>query len=234
MALPYLVKHIYNSGTEEVIRRGKKIHALGNAELLEYDDLMATVVFRVKDDGYATFYKVHITQFKDPKTLSLRCSCPYNLSEICRHKAGALFHLQDLLDKNLLGDKETIYDQKHTVVKMKQLDLKLIRLLTKKENFEAAENFLRSNRASILEAKEERVLAEIEYEDLVHKVLIQKTKNEILIQVAPVIAIQSIRYVCTRVLYYFSYYKIMVLIILTAYVIGIKKKTNSWPCMVIH
>jgi len=177
MALPYLVKHIYNSGTEEVIRRGKKIHALGNAELLEYDDLMATVVFRVKDDGYATFYKVHITQFKDPKTLSLRCSCPYNLSEICRHKAGALFHLQDLLDKNLLGDKETIYDQKHTVVKMKQLDLKLIRLLTKKENFEAAENFLRSSRASILEAKEERVLAEIEYEDLVHKVLIQKNEE---------------------------------------------------------
>ena len=88
MALPYLVKHIYNSGTEEVIRRGKKIHALGNVELLEYDDLMATVVFRVKDDGYATFYKVHVNQFKDPKTLSLRCSCPYNLSEICRHKAG--------------------------------------------------------------------------------------------------------------------------------------------------
>ena len=177
MALPYLVKHIYNSGTEEVIRRGKKIHALGNVELLEYDDLMATVVFRVKDDGYATFYKVHITQFKDPKTLSLRCSCPYNLSEICRHKAGALFHLQDLLDKNLLGDKETIYDQKHTVVKMKQLDLKLIRLLTKKENFEAAENFLRSSRATILEAKEERVLAEIEYEDFVHKVLIQKNEE---------------------------------------------------------
>ncbi len=177
MALPYLVKHIYNSGTEEVIRRGKKIHALGNVELLEYDDLMATVVFRVKDDGYATFYKVHITQFKDPKTLSLRCSCPYNLSEICRHKAGALFHLQDLLDKNLLGDKETIYDQKHTVVKMKQLDLKLIRLLTKKENFEAAENFLRSSRATILEAKEERVLAEIEYEDVVHKVLIQKNEE---------------------------------------------------------
>ena len=150
MALPYLVKHIYNSGTEEVIRRGKKIHALGNVELLEYDDLMGTVVFRVKDDGYATFYKVHITQFKDPKTLSLRCTCPYNLSEICRHKAGALFHLQDLLDKNLLGDKETVYQQSHTVVKMKQLDLKLIRLLTKQENFEKAETYLRTAKATIL------------------------------------------------------------------------------------
>ncbi len=177
MALPYLVKHIYNSGTEEVIRRGKKIHALGNVELMEYDDLMASVVFRVKDDGYATFYKVHVNQFKDPRTLSLRCTCPYNLSEICRHKAGALFHLQDLLDKNLLGDKETVYDQKHTVVKMKQLDLKLIRMLSAPENFEIAENHLRSSRSNILEAKDERVVAELEYDDKVFRVVIQKNEE---------------------------------------------------------
>lgn len=177
MALPYLVKHIYNSGTEEVIRRGKKIHALGNVELLEYDDLMGAVVFRVKDDGYATFYKVHINQFKDPRTLSLRCSCPYNLSEICRHKAGALFHLQDLLDKNQLGDKETVYDQKHTVVKMKQLELKLIRMLSASDNFEAAQNYLRSSRSNILEAKEERVVAELEYESEQYRIVIQKNEE---------------------------------------------------------
>ncbi len=177
MALPYLVKHIYNSGTEEVIRRGKKIHALGNVELIEYDDLMASVIFRVKDDGYATFYKVHINQFKDPKTLSLRCSCPYNLSEICRHKAGALFHLQDMLDKNLLGDKDTVYDQRHTVVKMKQLELKLIRMLSAQENFEAAENYLRSTRSNIIEAKDERVSAELEYEGKSFKVVIQKNEE---------------------------------------------------------
>ncbi len=177
MALPYLIKHIYNSGTEEVIRRGKKIHALGYVELVEYDDLMGAVIFRVKDDGYSTFYKVHINQFKDPKTLSLRCSCPYNLSEICRHKAGALFHLQDLLDKNLLGDKETVYDQRHTVVKMKQLELKLIRMLSAQSNFEAAENYLRSSRSNIMEARDERVQAELEYEGEVCKVVIQKNEE---------------------------------------------------------
>ena len=177
MALPYLVKHIYNNGTEEVIRRGKKIHALGNVELVEYDDLMGAVIFRVKDDGYATFYKVHINQFKDPKTLSLRCSCPYNLSEVCRHKAGALFHLQDLLDKNLLGDKETVYDQRHTIVKMKQLELKLIRMLSEQTNFEAAQNYLRSSHSNILEAKEEKVLAELEYEGEKFKIVIQKNEE---------------------------------------------------------
>lgn len=177
MALPYLIKHIYNSGTEEVIRRGKKIHALGNVELVEYDDLMASVVFRVKDDGYATFYKVHINQFRDPKTLSIRCTCPYNLSEICRHKAGALFHLQDMLDKNLLGDRETEYNQQHTVVKMKQLELKLIRMLSSTTSFDAAEEYLRSNRSNILEAKDERVLAELEYQGVTYKVAIQKNEE---------------------------------------------------------
>ena len=98
MALPYLVKHIYNNGSEEVIRRGKKIHALGNVELIEYDELMNTVVFRVKDDSYSTYYKVHISNFKDQQNISLRCSCPYNLSEICRHKAGALFQLQEMFN----------------------------------------------------------------------------------------------------------------------------------------
>ena len=95
MALPYLVKHIYNNGTDEVIRRGKKIHLLGNAELVDFDALSGSVVFRVKDDAYSTYYKVYISKFKDPKTLSIRCSCPYNLGEICRHESGALMQLQE-------------------------------------------------------------------------------------------------------------------------------------------
>ena len=58
MALPYLIKHIHNNGTDEVIRRGKRIHSMGNVELVEFDDLMGNVVMRVKDDGYATYYKI--------------------------------------------------------------------------------------------------------------------------------------------------------------------------------
>jgi superfamily II DNA or RNA helicase len=177
MALPYLVKHIYNNGTEEVIRRGKKIHALGNVELLEYDDLMGNINFRVKDDGYATFYKVSVSQFKNPKFLSVRCACPYNLSEICRHKAGALFHLQDLLDRNQLGNYEAAYDQKHTVVKMKQLELKQIKMLSDQTSFEDASDFLRTGSATILEAKEERVSASLVYEGHTYQLLIQKNEE---------------------------------------------------------
>ena len=142
MALPYLVKHIYNNGTDEVIRRGKKIHAMGFVELMEYDDLMGTVTFRVKDDIYSTFYKVNVSKFKEASSVSIRCSCPYNLGEICRHEAGALFQLQELLDRNMLGEKDLVYDQKHTVVKMKQLELKMIKMLSSPQSYTAAEEFL--------------------------------------------------------------------------------------------
>lgn len=177
MALPHLVKYIYNNGTDEVIRRGKKIHAIGNVELIEFDDLIGSVTLRVKDDAYSTYYKVYISKFKDPKTLSVRCGCPYNLGEICRHEAAALFQLQEMLDKNLLGDKELEYDQKHTVIKMKQLDLKMIKLLTAPNSLAEAENYLRSNKANIISAKDEHVNAELEYEGEMFKLLIQKNEE---------------------------------------------------------
>ena len=177
MALPHLVKYVYNNGTDEVIRRGKKIFASGYVDLIEHDELLSSVIFRVKDDAYNTFYKVYISKFKDEKTLSLRCACPYNLGEICRHEAAALFQLQEMLDKNLLGEKELTYDQRHTVIKMKQLDLKLIKMLTASVAYSDAENYLRSYMANILEAKNEKVVAELEYEGSVYKVVIQKNEE---------------------------------------------------------
>jgi len=110
MALPHLTKYVYTHGTDEVIRRGKKIHAIGYVELVDFDELLDSVTFRVKDDSYATYYKVHIQKFKDPRTLSLRCACPYNLGDICRHEAASLIQLQEMLDRNMLKSQDATYD----------------------------------------------------------------------------------------------------------------------------
>jgi non-specific serine/threonine protein kinase len=106
MALPHLTKYVYTHGTDEVIRRGKKIHAIGYVELVEFDDLLDSVTFRVKDDSYATYYKVHIQKYKDPRAISMRCACPYNLGEICRHEAASLIQLQEMLDRNMLKTED--------------------------------------------------------------------------------------------------------------------------------
>ncbi|MEO7211008.1 MAG: SWIM zinc finger family protein, partial [Chitinophagaceae bacterium] len=177
MALPLLIKYIYNNGTDESIRRGKKIHNLGNVELVEYDALLNDVAFRVKDDSYATFNKVHISHFNQEKNISLRCSCPYNIGELCRHKGAALFRLQELIDKNLLGEKELSYDQRHTVVKMKKLDVRTIKMLASSQDVDMADHYLENQQAKIIEAKNEKVIAELKLEDTLYKLRIQKNEE---------------------------------------------------------
>ncbi|MEO6219803.1 MAG: SNF2-related protein [Ginsengibacter sp.] len=178
MALPHLIKYIYNTGPDEVIRRGKKIHSFGYVELSDHDDLMPAVNFRVRDDSYSTYYKVNVQKYNDLKTLLIRCSCPYNLGDICRHEAAALFQLQDLLDKNLLTAYHAIsYNQKYTVIKMKSIDLKYIRMLTGQEMYDEAEEIFRINKANIIHAANEKVEAILELEKKENKIIIQKNEE---------------------------------------------------------
>ncbi|HEV7781075.1 MAG TPA: DEAD/DEAH box helicase [Chitinophagaceae bacterium] len=177
MALPHLIKYVYTHGTDEVIRRGKKIHAIGFVELVEYDDLFGSAVFRVKDDSYSTYYKVYIQKFKDPKATSLRCACPYNLGDICRHEAAALFQLQEMIDRGHLQAEDVKYDQRHTVAKMKAIDLKTLRLLSSPEALADAETFLRTNKASIDFAENETVKATVKLSGQEYKVIIRKNEE---------------------------------------------------------
>ena len=177
MSLSHLLKFIYNNGTDEVIRRGKKIHAIGYVEFIEYDDLLGAVSFRVKDDNYSTFYKVHVQKYKDPRAMALRCSCPYNLGDICRHEAAALLQLQDLVDKNMIGDSAIKYDQRHTVIKMKQIELRTIRMLATQEVCEKAEVALRTTKATIISAKDERVEAKLELNGEAFPLVIQRNEE---------------------------------------------------------
>ena len=177
MALPHIIKHIYNNGTEEVIRRGKKIHLSGFVELVEHDEFMGSVVFRVKDDSYNTFYKVYIKKYADPKLMSLRCNCPYNMGDICRHETAALFRLQDMGDKNMLGSSVMEYDQQHTIIKMKQIELKMIKMLTSPAIYDEAEKISRTIKASILRAADERVEAELHYNGTTYPLVIQKNEE---------------------------------------------------------
>jgi len=179
LALPYFIKYIYNSGTDEVIRRGKKIYSQRFVELVDHDELMHSVSFRVRDDSYSTFYKVQIEKYDDPKTFSMRCSCPYNISDMCRHEAAALMQLQDLADKKLLDSSEgsPVYNQKHTVVKIKYIDLKMIRMLAGMENYTAAEEILRKNKCNIIEAANEKVEATMKIDDQIFRIILQKNEE---------------------------------------------------------
>src|SRR5262249_28855787 len=124
-----------------------------------------------------TFYKVYIQKIRDPKALSLRCTCPYNLGDICRHEAASLFQLQEMIDKGQLKTEETEYDQRHTVAKMKLIDLKSLRLLSSPAVFSEAEKFLRTNKASIESAQDEMVKASVVIDGHRWKVIIRKNEE---------------------------------------------------------
>ena len=160
-----------------MIRRGKKIHAIGFVELVENDYLFGSAVFRVRDDIYSTFYKVYISNYKDPKTLSLRCACPYNLGDICRHEAAALIRLQEMIDKGMLESENVVYDQRHTVAKMKTIDLKTIHLLSSHDIVSEAENYLKTEKPVIETAKEETVKATVTIEGQDFSVIIKRNEE---------------------------------------------------------
>ncbi len=174
MALSHLIKYVYNTGSDEVIRRGKKIHASGYVELAEHDDLMNAAVFRVKDDTYSTYYRVNVQHYNDPKSLSVRCSCPYNLGDICRHEAAALLQLQELIDKNMLGGGNIRYNQLHTIAKMKHIDLKVIRVLSSPDMYDDAEKIALAGGVDIISAVNERVEGTVKAEEESWQVVVQK------------------------------------------------------------
>ena len=177
MALPHLLKHVYTYGTDDVIGRGKKTHALGFTELIEYDKLSGGISFRVKDDTQGSFYKVYISKFSDPKSISLKCTCPYNLGEICKHEVAALFQLQELIDKGQLGNEEIYYDQRHTMVKLRHLDVRSIRHLCSHEAFNEAEKYLQKKKPKILQAKDETVKASVVIDGAEYIVVIRKNEE---------------------------------------------------------
>jgi SNF2 family DNA or RNA helicase len=177
LALPYLLKYVYTHGSDEVIRRGKKIHAVGYVELVENDYLFGSAVFRVKDDNYSTFYKVNVSNYKDPRSLSLRCACPYNLGDICRHEAAVLIRLQEMIDKGMLESENIMYDQRHTVAKMKTIDLKTIQLLSSPEILSEAEEYLKNSKPVIESAKEETVKATVKLEGQDFSVIIRRNEE---------------------------------------------------------
>jgi non-specific serine/threonine protein kinase len=100
MALPPLLKYVYSTASDEVIRRGKRIFLMQGAKLIHRDEFTNQVTFKVKNDQYNNQYNVVVSKFTDERNISLRCACPYNLGEVCRHEVAALFQLNDLIASN--------------------------------------------------------------------------------------------------------------------------------------
>lgn len=174
MSLPPLLKHVYNFGTEEVIRRGKKIFHSTGVQLLDVDHLIEQVRFRVRNDVYQNYYTVIVTKYLDPKNLSIRCQCPYNLGDICRHEVAALFQLNDIVQSGFFENTDITYDQKHTVVRMRNVNKQTLGIFADPETIAQAEMWASNTKAIILTNKNDVIEAEVPDDEQTFKVLIKQ------------------------------------------------------------
>ncbi|MCB0698700.1 MAG: DEAD/DEAH box helicase [Chitinophagales bacterium] len=177
MSLPPLLRHVYNHGTEEVIRRGKRIFFTSGVQLLDVDHLLEQVRFRVRNDIYQNYYTVTVNKYVSTEHISVRCQCPYNLGEICRHEVAALFQLNDLLQSGFFENADIKYDQKHTVIRMRQVNMQMLRVFTSNEIMEEAEQWATKTSAIITEKKNDRVKAEVPDGDETYKVIIRRNEE---------------------------------------------------------
>jgi SNF2 family DNA or RNA helicase len=176
MSLPYLVKYVYTNASDDVTKRAKKIQSSGNIELTEIDELTSTAAFRVKDDMYNAYYKVHIHHFSNPQHFKLKCTCSAN-TPLCRHKAASLFRLQELIDRNELSTMRREYDQRHTTLRVKSLELGAIKAGCSIESWEEAQAYLETQQATIVKAADEKVEALVKFKGKEYKVIVQKNEE---------------------------------------------------------
>lgn len=177
MSLPPLLKHVYNHGTEEVIRRGKKIFFTSGVQLLDVDHLLEQVRFRVRNDIYQNYYTVTVNKYIDTDHVSVRCQCPYNLGEICRHEVAALFQLNDLLQSGFFENTDITYDQKHTVIRMRQVNAQMLQVFTSSGIMDQAEEWAMRTSAIITDKKSDSITAEVPDGDETYKVIIRRNEE---------------------------------------------------------
>ena len=174
MSLPRFLRFAYHHGTEEVIRRGKKIFNAGGVQLMDVDHLLGQVRFRVRNDQYNTYYTVTVAKFQDEKGMSVRCQCPYNLGEICRHEVAALFQLNDLSAAGFFADTNITYDQSHTLVRMRQVTEELIAVFTAPQSLALARAWADERRASSIVTEGDRLSANVTEEGGLHPVSLRQ------------------------------------------------------------
>jgi superfamily II DNA or RNA helicase len=174
MSLPPFIKFAYNYGTEEVIRRGKRIFHTKGVQFMDVDHLIHQIRFRVRNDQYNNYYTVTVSKFNDERGMAVRCQCPYNLGDICRHEVAALFQLAEMANAGFFEETDVSYEQQHTLVRMRAVTAELISVFTKPDSLETAKAWASEGRVRNIEAHQERLSAEVPEGDKVYAVQLRQ------------------------------------------------------------
>jgi non-specific serine/threonine protein kinase len=99
MQAPNYQKFIFNHANDMVLSKGKRILAQKGVSKKQIDTISQYAQLWVKSEQYKLSYKVNIYNFLDEDKINLRCQCPYDMGDICKHEVAALLYLQEELTK---------------------------------------------------------------------------------------------------------------------------------------
>ncbi|MGC4014669.1 MAG: SWIM zinc finger family protein [Luteolibacter sp.] len=126
---------------------------------------------------YQNYYTVTVNKYLQPKELSVRCQCPYNLGEICRHEVAALFQLNDILQSGFFENSNISYDQKHTVVRMRQVTKQMMQIFTSSESLDKAEKLVSGSKVVPDVSRTDRITAEVTDDGRVYHVAVKQNEE---------------------------------------------------------
>lgn len=173
MSLPPLIRYIYNHGSDEVIRRGKRIFHTGGVQLQDVDAMHDVVRFRVRNDQFYNHYTVAIQQASRPEEVTMRCQCPYNLGTICRHEVAALYLLNDMVQSGFFNNNQPHYDQKHTVVRLREVSDSLIAIYCSPEAMDWARKKTAERHARLTQTASDTMSGQVADDDKMYEVSIR-------------------------------------------------------------
>ena len=90
---------------------------------------------------------------------------------------AALFQLNDILQSGFFENTNITYNQKHTVVRMRQINRQMLLIFTQPDSLDKAERLAASNKAIIISNKNDRIEAEVPDDDKTYHVTIKQNEE---------------------------------------------------------
>ena len=89
----------------------------------------------------------------------------YAEREICRHEVAALFQLNDILQSGFFENVNVAYEQKHSVIRMRQVSRQMIQIFCSADILDRAEKMAQENRCKVITGKGDVLEADVPDDD---------------------------------------------------------------------
>ncbi len=166
----------------KVLRKGKSIFESKSYLLKKLDTASQTALYDVESDTYYNKkYKVTISDYLDPDSIAVSCTCPASEFQIvCKHGVAALLDLAIKITTPVNGDKNTakgLSAKGQQTLNMSKIDENVIKRYITKEDWTKVRQLAYAERAKITTDFNQTAQATVTFKSETNDVVIQKVSS---------------------------------------------------------